>query len=181
MAKAVWVYDTNISGVRMKDTLRTECLEQARNTLYTSTSFYIWLRCLRFWRGSIWFAAVACSTVAASSIVSDFGWPAPVVAGLTLAGVLLPAVVKALKLDETIEAYSEQAAKFKNVEGRLGRAGRVWSEASSEVFESEARSAFEDLDEARLQSLTPPEWCFKKAQKKIQTGDYDPDPINDEA
>lgn len=165
----------------MKDTLRTECLEQARNTLYTSTSFYIWLRCLRFWRGSIWFAAVACSTVAASSIVSDFGWPASVVAGLTLASVLLPAMVKTLKLDETIDAYSEQAAKFKNVEGRLGRAGRVWSEASSEVFESESRSAFEDLDKARLQSLTPPEWCFKRAQKKIQTGDYDPDPIDGEA
>jgi mannose/fructose/N-acetylgalactosamine-specific phosphotransferase system component IIC len=86
----------------MKDTLRKECLEQARNTLYTSTSFYIWLRCLRFWRALIWFAAVVCSTVAANSIVSDFGWPAAVVAGLTLAGVLLPAVIKVLKLDETI-------------------------------------------------------------------------------
>ena len=121
----------------MKETLRTECLEQARNTLYTSTSFYIWLRCLRFWRALIWFAAVVCSTVAASSIVSDFGWPAPVVARLTLAGVLLPAVIKALKLDEAIEAYSDQAAQFKSVEGRLGRAGRVWSEGSPELFEKE--------------------------------------------
>lgn len=162
----------------MKENLRTECLEQARNTLYTSTSFYIWLRCLRSWRALIWFSAVVCSTVAASSIVSDFGWPAPVVAGLTLAGVLLPAVIKALKLDEIIEAYSDQAAKFKNVEGRLGRAGRVWSEGSPELFEKEARSAFDDLDRSRLVSLTPPEWCFKRAQKKIQTGDYDPDPID---
>ncbi len=162
----------------MKESLRTECLEQARNTLYTSTSFYIWLRWLRFWRALIWFAAVVCSTVAASSIVSDFGWPASVVAGLTLAGVLLPAVVKALKLDETIELYSEQAAKFKNVESRLGRAGRIWSEGSPELFEKEARSAFEDLDKARLVSLTPPEWCFKRAQKKVQSGDYDPDALS---
>lgn len=175
MAKPVWYHNTDIGGVKMKETLRTECLEQARNTLYTSTSFYIWLRCLRLWRGLIWFAAVACGTVAASSIVSDFGWSAPFVAGLTLAGALLPAVVKALNLDETIAAYSDLAAKFKNVEGRLGRAGRVWSEGSPELFEAEARSAFEDLDKARLVSLTPPEWCFKRAQKKIQTGDYDTD------
>lgn len=164
----------------MKDTLRIECLEQARNTLYTSTSFYIWLRHLRLWRGSIWVLAVVCSTVAASSIVSDFALPNALVAGLTLAGVLLPAVVKALKLDETIEAYSDQAAKFKNVEGRLGRAGRVWSEGAVELFEEEARAAFADLDEARLVSLTPPEWCFKRAQKKIQTGDYDPDPVGND-
>jgi hypothetical protein len=46
------------------------------------------------------------------------------------------------------------------------------------VFEKEARSAFDDLDKARMDSLTPPEWCFKRAQKKVQTGDYDADPID---
>lgn len=161
----------------MQEELRNECLEQASSALYTSTSFYIWLRHLKFWRGICWVATAVCSTFAASSIVSDCGWPAPLVAGLTLAGAIFPVVIKALKLDETIKDYSNGGAEFKNAEIRLRRAGRVWSQGSITEFKIEATSAFEDLKKARLNSLTPPEWCFQRAKKKIQTGDYDPDPI----
>jgi hypothetical protein len=31
----------------------------------------------------------------------------------------------------------------------------------------------ERMEEARRDSLTAPEWCFKQAQKKVQSGDYD--------
>jgi hypothetical protein len=31
------------------------------------------------------------------------------------------------------------------------------------------------MNEARKPSLTPPEWCFRWAQKKIKRGDYDND------
>lgn len=162
----------------MKEKLKRECLEQSRNTLYTSTTFFIWLKYLRVIRGAIWFLAAVCGTAAASTVIADFAVPKLLTAGMTLAGVLLPAVIKALNLDETIDAYAEQAAHFKNVEGRLGRAGRVWSEKSEEEFEKEAREAFADLDKARLASLTPPDWCFRAAQKKVQNGNYDPDEVS---
>lgn len=29
------------------------------------------------------------------------------------------------------------------------------------------------MDAARLQGVTPPEWCFRSARKKIQSGHYD--------
>lgn len=163
----------NVDELRVA--LTRQCATESRNTLYTSTSFFIWLRSLRFFRGSIWVSAVVCSTVAASSAIKDFGLPPLIVAGLTLAGVLLPGVVKALKIDEAIEQYSARAAMFKNAEAALQRAAQVWSNKDIEDFEREARTALGLLDEARSVSLTPPEWAFKMAQAKVKSGDYDPD------
>jgi len=167
--------DGDVAALRAS--LIKECGEQAGNSVYTSTTFYIYLRRLRFCQGALWVLAVLASTVAASSVVGDLGIPPVVVAGMTLAGVLLPGVIKALKLDDQIQAYSEQAGQFKNAEGALRRAADVWSNKDIEAFEQEARSALQLLDETRLKSLTPPEWVFKKAQKKVKKGDYDPDPL----
>ncbi len=167
--------DGNLEALRAS--LITECAEQSGNTVYTSTEFYIYLRFLRFWRGLLWILAVVASSIAASSAVSDLGIPSVVVAGLTLAGVLLPGVIKALKIEEAIDAYAVQAGLFKNAEGALRRAANVWSNKTMEEFEAEARTAIALLDEARLTSLTPPEWAFKLAQWKIGKGDYTPDPL----
>lgn len=120
------------------------------------------------------------STIAASTAVSSFNLPPVIIAGLTLSGVLLPGVGKALKLDESIENYSKQAALFKNAEAALQRASSVWANKPIEEFEAEAKSAMALLDEARSVSLTPPEWAFKEAQAKVKSGDYDPDRPNDE-
>ncbi len=161
----------------LRTALKKECQEQSNNTVYTSTSFYIWLRWLRIGRGLLWIVAVAASAIAASSILTDNEVPPLAIAALTLVGVLIPGIIKALNLDETIDAYSRQAGLFKNVEGALRRAAEVWSNKQFSDFEAEARAALTQLDDARRDSLTPPEWCFKRAQKKVQTGDYDPDPV----
>lgn len=152
-----------------------ECKEQSRNTLYTSTSFYIWLRWLKSFRAIMWVIAVVCASAAASTAIKEEEGLGVLVAGLALLGVILPAAIKALKLDDAILAYEETASKFKKAESDLGRAARVWSHKEYQEFESEARRAFGDLETARKPSLTPPEWCFRAAQKKIQSGDYDPD------
>lgn len=74
-------------------------------------------------------------------------------------------------------AYAAKAGAFKNAEGALRRAANVWSNKPYEEFEKDARQALAQLDEARKGSLTPPEWCFKAAQRKVKSGDYDPDPV----
>lgn len=153
-----------------------ECSQQARNTLYTSTSFFIWLRVLKRIRGFLWILAALCSIAAASSILLELlAEYRVIIAGITLLGVILPGILKAVKLDDTITAYEKSAARLKNVEGELRRSANVWSHKSFHEFETEARAALSELDEARMPSLTPPEWCFQKAQKKVQSGDYDPD------
>ncbi len=158
--------------------LRLECAQQSRNTVYTSTNFYIWLRWLKLIRGAIWIAAVISSAVAASTAISKQPGVEAVIAGLALLSVILPGLIKALKLDETITAYEKAAAAFKTVEGSLRRAAEVWSHKPFAEFEVEARKALADLTAAQQTSLTPPEWCFRAAQRKVQSGDYDPDPLS---
>lgn len=165
----------NGDAMTLVESLTKQCADESRNTLYTSTSFYIYLRRLRFRRAALWVIAGVSSTIAASAVVAEFSMNPVLVAGLTLAGVVLPGIVKATKLDEKIEAYEKQAAAFKKAEAHLERAAKVWSKKAVEEFEIEARSAQELLDTARSVSLTPPEWAFKAAKLKIQSGDYDPD------
>lgn len=165
----------DLSAVR--EALKRECLEQSRNALYTSTTFYIWLRLLKFLRAALWGAAVAAGAVAASTALSKQPGLELVVAGLALLGAILPGVIKAVKLDETISAYDAAAAHYKIAEGALRRAAVIWSHKPSTEFEEEARKALADLDKVRAASLTPPEWCFRAAQKKVKSGDYDPDEI----
>ncbi|GKY89307.1 hypothetical protein [Sinisalibacter aestuarii] len=156
--------------------LISECREQSRNTLYTSTSFFIWLRFLKKVRAALWVAAAISGAAAASTVLSKHQNMELVVAGLALLGVILPGAIKALQLDDAINAYAKRAGEFKNVEGALRRAANVWSNKPYDEFEKEARAALAQLDEARKGSLTPPEWCFKGAQRKIKSGDYEPDP-----
>ncbi len=39
-------------------------------------------------------------------------------------------------------------------------------------FEGEARPLFDRMEKARRRMLTPPEWCFKLAQRKHKAGHY---------
>lgn len=152
-----------------------ECCEQARNTLYTSTSFFIWLRTLKILRAVLWVLAAASGAVAASTVLSSREDMELMIAGLSLLAVILPGATKALDLDDSIKAYAETAGALKNAEGALRRAANIWSNKPYDDFEKDAKSALLQLDEARNGSLTPPEWCFKSAQRKVKSGDYDPD------
>lgn len=176
MAKDIRIGDPNRSELNgAHKALQTECSEQSRNALYTSTSFYIWLRCLKLIRTGVWILAVVASGAAASTAISKLEGLESLVAGLALLGVILPGTIKATKLEETISQYEKAAAKFKHAENSLRRAADVWSNKAYAEFEVEAKRALAELDSARKSSLTPPEWCFKSAQKKVQSGDYDPD------
>lgn len=182
MAEDIRKYDPGTGDLTAAHAaLVKECIEQARNTIYTSTTFFIWLRCLKVVRGVLWFLAVAAGAAAASTALNESGEYKLLVAALALLAVIIPGAIKALKLDETIIDYETAAAKFKNAEGTLRRAANVWSNKSFEQFEIEARQALEKLDSARNPSLTPPEWCFRQAQKKVQSGDYDPDESPDQS
>jgi hypothetical protein len=89
-----------------------------------------------------------------------------------LAGVLLPAVGRALHLDAAIHDYAA-AARFKNLQGEFRRASEVWSLKSVAEFEVEARRLFKAMADARKPSLTPPDIpIFWLARRKIRKGHY---------
>lgn len=85
-----------------------ECREQGRNTLYTSTSFFIWLRTLKIARAVLWVLAAASGAAAASTVLTSRENMELVIAGLALLAVILPGATKALNLDDAIKAYAEQ-------------------------------------------------------------------------
>jgi hypothetical protein len=155
-----------------RDALIAECAREEENCRYTAATFFIWLRILKGTRATLWVLGAVGSIVSAGSIIGgDQGVPI-IMAGLALAGVLMPGLVKALRLDSTIKAYAASAGAFKNLEGEFRRLAKVWSHKPFPEFEAEARPAFKAIAAARKPSLTPPEFCFRLARAKIKRGDY---------
>lgn len=165
----------NAELIAMRAALIDECAREEENALYTSTSFFIWLRLLKAIRAALWAGGAIGSIVAASHILRGDGSARVMMAGFALAGVLLPGIIKAVKLDVTIQDYSEAAARFKNLQGEFRRARLVWSKKPEEEFEAEARKLFKAMNDARKPSLTPPDFCFRIAQNKVKAGHYDYD------
>ena len=152
-----------------------ECEVEERNCLYTSTSFFIWVRCLRYLRGALWIGAVAGSAVAASHILRGDPSYRILMAAAALAAVILPGIGRAVRIDAAIRDYAAAAAAFKNLQSEFRRAAQVWSLKPYPEFESEARKLFRLMNEARKPSLTPPEFCFRLARWKIGRGHYEHD------
>ena len=159
----------------IRTALIAECEREEENCLYTSTSFYIWLRMLKATRAGLWTLGAIGSVVSANSILRGRQDYQVVMAALALAGVLMPGLIKAVQLDAAIKDYAAATASFKNLQGEFRRAAKVSSSKPFAEFEAEARKIIKAMNEARKPSLTPPEWCFRLAQKKIKRGDYDKD------
>lgn len=158
--------------IAAKAALIAECEREEESCLYTSTSFFIWLRALKTVRAVLWVLGAVGSIVSAKSILGGAQEYPILMAGLALAGILMPALIKVVRLDTAIKDYAAAAASFKNLEGEFRRAARVWSNKPFAEFESDTRKIFRAMNEARKPSLTPPEWAFRCAQRKIKRGDY---------
>ncbi len=152
-----------------------ECEREEENCLYTSTSFLIWVRCLRYVRAALWFCAAAASAVAASHILRGDPSYRILIAAAALGAVILPGIGRAVRIDAAIRDYAAAAAAFKNLQSEFRRAAQVWSLKPYPEFESEARKLFRLMNEARKPSLTPPEFCFRLARWKIRRGHYEHD------
>jgi hypothetical protein len=155
-----------------KAALVEECAREEENALYTSTNFFIWLRFLKALRTLLWVGAALGSALAASHILRGSPDMKLFMAAAALAGVLLPGIGRALRLDATIRDYTDAAGRFKNLQGEFRRVRLVWSNKPFEDFEADARKLFKAMNDARKPSFTPPEWCFRLARRKIQAGHY---------
>jgi hypothetical protein len=155
--------------------LATEATRLSESCLYTSGSLFIWLRVLR-WTKIIF-------TVVPLILGSLAGWKA--LASTDVASVkiliaicsfgagLFPAIYSALKFDDKLEQCAHLAGEFKLLEHRLRQCAKVHSLKSFAEFEKSFEGCMKRLEAAKSISLTPPEWCFKMAQRKIKKGHYD--------
>jgi hypothetical protein len=168
--------------------LALECRRQSESCLYSSTCLYIWLRVLRIIRVAYLVITLSFGTFAGWHLLkNNSSESVQFIAGLmALVAGLLPTIYSALKLDEHLMSCADLAAEFKNLQDRFRQAALITSQKSFVQFDLEARELLRRLEEARKQSVTPPEWCFRLAQAKVAAGHYsfevdtpDLDPISE--
>jgi hypothetical protein len=147
-----------------------ECERQFENCGYTSTSFIIWLRLLRWVRTFCLIAPVAAGAIATWKIVAQSSpiWTAV----FALLATVIPLVYRASKLDETISEYQLLAGEFTNLRDRFRQLAKISSQKSFAEFEAELKLVLLRLEKARNRCLAPPDWTFRSAQKKHKSGHY---------
>ncbi len=149
-----------------------ECARQAESCKYTSAMLFIWLRWVRWYNRAFLVLPIILGSISTWNILKQSGdvWVAAICA--LLAG-LLPAIYKALDLQTSVKSIAMLAAEFKNLQDRFRQAGEIHALGDDAAFSKQFDTLMKRLEDARKWSITPPEWSFKAAQKKINAGDYD--------
>jgi hypothetical protein len=153
--------------------LALECKRYSESCLYTSTSFYIWLKFLRGLKLVLVTSSLVLGSLASFKLFTQDPDFAKVAAVFAFVAGLLPTIQEALKLDANITEAAQLAGEFKNLQDLFRRAALVSAYKPFAEFEADVKKLTERLEKARASSVTPPEFFFKRAQKKVNSGDYD--------
>jgi hypothetical protein len=151
-----------------------ECNRQAENCLYTSTSLFIWLRILRWAKFAFIVVPLVLGGLGAWKLLTTSNVASVQVLAAVcsfLAG-LLPTIYAALKLDDSVDAVACSGTSFKNLQDHFRQLALIHSHDPIEQYQGLFEGAMTKMDEARATALTPPEWVFRMAQKKVKSGDY---------
>jgi hypothetical protein len=152
-----------------KAALTDECNRQSENCAYSATTFIIWLRVLRIIRVVCVVAPIIFGAFAAWKVMAESpAWAAT----LVLLATAIPPAYRASGTDKAISDYTTLAGEMTNLRDRFRHAATIDSHKSFAEFDAATKPLFDRLDKARAQSLTPPEWCFRSAQKKHKLGHY---------
>jgi hypothetical protein len=157
-----------------KRELILECKRQYENCLYTSTGLFIWLRYLRSIEILLLVVPLVLGFLAGCELLtrSATRWVQVVASICAFLAGLLPVVYAALKFDDRLERCRRLAGEFKNLQDRFRQTALISSHKVFEEFESDFKEIRARLETARAASYTAPDWCFKRAHKKINAGDY---------
>jgi hypothetical protein len=156
----------------LADALRGQCKEQWERCLYTSNTLMVWLRTLRLLRIAFIVVPIIFGSLASWDLLSANPQYGVVTAIFALVAGLVPAVYAALKLDEHLPTAARLAGEYKNLEIVFADLAKIGPKRPTEDFESQYKAARDRLEAANSEAYTAPEWCFRKARKKIQAGHY---------
>lgn len=173
MAENIWRFYSNwLAMSKASYELAKECMRRSESCLYTSTSFFIWLRVLRNCRVAFAAIPLILGSLASWNLLTNVQDADLFIALCSFFAGLLPSIYLALKLDERLEESKTLAGEFKNLQDAYRQAALVSRYKEFAEFESEVAALNQRLEQARSESLTPPEWCFQCARWKIKAGDY---------
>lgn len=152
----------------------TECKRQEESCLYTSAGLYIWQKHSQLWKNVFIISPIILGGIASSQLVTNapFTWKTYVAAGLALLAGFFPAIYESLGMDMKVREIGASASEFTNLRDRFRQFAAFRSKSEfDEVFPA-FEQLMDRLDAARSASPPLPEWCFEKARKKIEKGDY---------
>jgi hypothetical protein len=84
-----------------------------------------------------------------------------------------PAIYVSLGLDMKVMEIARAAAEFTNIRDRFRQAAQIHSKDTPEEFKAQFEALMDRLDAARAASPPQPEWCYQRAKRKIEQGDYE--------
>lgn len=149
-----------------------ECKRQEESCLYTSTTLYEWLKCLRCWKAVFVVVPIILGGLASWPLLAGEGDSKWITGVCALLAGLAPAIYKALDFDVSLDVVSNNAREFKILQDRLRQAWRITAYEAPEEFAKVFGDIMNRMDAARSSGLTAPERYFLKARKKIEAGHY---------
>jgi hypothetical protein len=149
-----------------------ECKRQEESCLYTSTILYIWLRRVRLQKQIFVAAPIILGGIAGITILKG-AIPDWIIAILAFVASLFPALADGLKIETSVDEIGRLAADFKALQDRFRRIATITALSDVDTAEQALAELMDRMDVARSSSITPPEWAFEKARRKIDAGHYD--------
>lgn len=172
MAKDIRESDTSMEVTEQRRTaIIAECRRQEESCLFTSTTLYIWLRKVRLQKRIFVVAPIIIGGVAGLSVLQSVLEPW-IVAVLAFIASLFPALADALKIQTSVEEIAKSAGDFKSLQDRFRRVATITALSEVDGAEAALSELMDRMDVVRSTSITPPEWAFEMARKKIEAGDY---------
>jgi hypothetical protein len=148
-----------------------ECRRHEESCLYTSTTLYIWLRRVRLQKQIFVAAPIIIGGIAGIAILKEW-LPDWVMALLAFLASLFPALADGLKIETSVDEITRVAADFKALQDRFRRAANITVLSDIDTAEQALGELMDRMDVARSSSITPPEWAFEEARRKIDAGHY---------
>jgi hypothetical protein len=148
-----------------------ECRRQEESCLYTSTTLYIWLRRVRLQKQIFVGAPIIIGGIAGIALLKE-ALPDWIMALMAFFASLFPALADALKIETSVDEITRLAADFKALQDRFRRAANITALTDVDTAEQTLAELMDRMDVARSTSITPPEWAFEEARRKIDAGHY---------
>ena len=172
MAKDIRGADSDPRLIEQRRTaIIAECKRQEESCLYTSTTLYIWLRRVRLQKQIYVAAPIIIGGIAGVAILKQ-ALPDWVMAVLALLASLFPALADGLKIETSVDEITRLSAEFKALQDRFRRVANIGVLTDVNAAEEALAELMDRMDIARSVSITPPEWAFAEAKRKIDAGHY---------
>jgi hypothetical protein len=145
-----------------------ECRRDEESCLYTSTTLFEWLKCVRFWRAFFVVIPIILGGVATWPLLAhrdSYKW---VTGACALLAGFAPAVYKALDFDVSLKLIAQHAHQFKILQDRFRQASRVTAFGPFDEFKKEFDDLMARMDAARSRASPLPSVSSRRRGKRLR-------------